>query len=275
MLTKLAAMVDKYINLIIPALEQGSIPMTEELLNEFLQFISLLFKNTQYDSGRCENDYRNKLIEYYNQRNFDGIIGLMYSFLQASYAIISLQNGLYVYQQEKYYLQCEMAHLLNEEKIHLWEQNHEYEEGERFQGKGVIYTAITGNYDPVDENMFVDDDFDYILFTDNPNLKSDIWKVIPVENEEELDRIRLARKIKIQGYKYLQDYDYSIWIDGNIRVKRDVNEYIRKYRGRLPILCFPHYINKCVYEEYASCKEFKKDNDETMMRQMEKYRLEG
>lgn len=38
--------------------------------------------------------------------------------------------------------------------------------------KIVIYTAFTGNYDNLKEPEYIDENCDYVCFTDNPNIKS-------------------------------------------------------------------------------------------------------
>ena len=50
--------------------------------------------------------------------------------------------------------------------------------------KIVVYTAITGSYDDIITPQVVENDFDYICFTDNPDLKSEFWDI---RYMEELD----------------------------------------------------------------------------------------
>ena len=83
------------------------------------------------------------------------------------------------------------------------------------------------------------------------------------------------RKIKILGYKLLSDYDYSVWVDGKIVIKNSITDYINQYGGSCPILCFNHYSNNCVYEEYELCGKMKKDSIDVMRKQIDRYRQEG
>lgn len=145
----------------------------------------------------------------------------------------------------------------------------------RFEGRGVIYSAITGNYDDVKEPEYISEDMDYILFTNNPNIKSEIWKIHFIDNPEELDNVRLARKIKIMGHEILKDYDYSIWIDGKLKIKGDLKKYVETNRGDNGILCFNHFFNNCIYEEWGACTRLNKDDPEIMQKQMERYKSEG
>ena len=144
-----------------------------------------------------------------------------------------------------------------------------------FEGKGVVYSAITGNYDVVKEPKYVNPNLDYILFTNNPDIKSDTWKGVQVSNEEQLDNVRLARKIKIMGHLYLSGYDYSIWVDGKLEITDDLEKYVLENRKTKPILCMNHYYNDCVYVEKEACCSLGKDDPIIMEKQILRYREEG
>lgn len=197
--------------------------------------------------------------------------------LVAKHMEILSKDGIEINQKifEKIYLQCRLAHLLNCEKVKKW---HEINVGEAkvpFNGRGVIYSAITGDYDQVKEPRYVNPQLDYILFTNNPKITSSVWQVRLVENPEQLDNVRLARRIKILGHEYLPEYDYSIWVDGKLEIDGNLREYVEEYRRKEPILCFTHYDNECVYQEKITCVALKKDDPEVMERQMQRYRDEG
>lgn len=144
-----------------------------------------------------------------------------------------------------------------------------------FQGKGVVYTVITGDYDVLREPEYVDDAFDYICFTNNRKLHSEVWDIRYLENPEELDDARLSRKPKILCHEFLPEYDYSVYVDGKLQIVGDLMEYIKKYSLGSPMLCFPHYVRRCAYEEAEACIEAGKDNYAIIRSQMNEYRQEG
>ena len=185
------------------------------------------------------------------------------------------QGKLNECEGKNFILQSRVAYLANCEKIRKWHERNGCSESVPFNGKGVIYSAIIGSYDKVKEPRYINPDFDYILFTDNPDIKSSVWQVRLVENKEGLDNVRLARKIKILGHEYLPEYDYSIWVDGKLEIVGDIREYIEQYRGMEPILCFNHYISECVCEELEICLSLKKDDPEIMKKQVARYLAEG
>lgn len=189
--------------------------------------------------------------------------------------IINDKNSIKELRNQSYGYQCRLAHLLNCDKVRKWHEINEVYVKVPFEGKGVIYTAITGNYDNVKEPKYINPAFDYILFTNNPEIKSDIWQVRLVDNDEQLDNVRLARRIKILGHEYLPEYDYSIWVDSKFEITDNLEEYILAYRRQEPILCFTHYVNDCVYKEKELCSLLKNDSSEIMEAQIERYRKEG
>jgi len=148
--------------------------------------------------------------------------------------------------------------------------------------KIVIYTAIFGHRDTLSEPEFIPKDCDFICFTDN-NFKSNIWKIIKV-SPPLADPVRSARKYKILGHKYLPDYKYSVWIDGNIVVRGDVNRLIKNYLTDCHLAVYNHACLKvggrnCVYQEAQTLIDLSKtckykDDPELIKKQMAKYRAE-
>ena len=154
----------------------------------------------------------------------------------------------------------------------------------------VVYTAIFGGYDFLYEPEIIPDNVDYICFTDNKDMKSDIWDVRYVLPLYE-DSTRNARKYKLLVHRYLEEYDISIWVDGNFLVRGDVNELIDKYLLDRNFACYDHKNcmldpRGCVYQEAEAILRFGeinmekspesgtlnyKDNPKLIQRQMERY----
>lgn len=87
----------------------------------------------------------------------------------------------------------------------------------------VIYTALTGNYDNVNEILYKEDGVDYLLFTNNRNLQSNTWQIVYIESD--LDNVLLSRAIKMLPHKYLgQKYDASIYIDANAVIYGELSQ---------------------------------------------------
>ena len=142
-------------------------------------------------------------------------------------------------------------------------------------GKGCIYTAVTGGYDNILSPQYINPNLDYICFTDNPDIQSDIWDIRLIDNSDNLDPIRLARKHKILCNEYLSNYDYSIWVDGKIMITGNLLNCIQLYSISSPMLCMPHYERNCAYDEAEACIDVSKGNPEEIKRQIDKYQSES
>lgn len=138
----------------------------------------------------------------------------------------------------------------------------------------VVYTAITGNYDRLKAPLFVDDNLHYICYTNNPSIKSKIWNVEFIKNDN-MDNVHLARYIKINPHLFFPEYEVSIWVDGKYQIKDDLREYILRYQKQSSILCFPHPEQSCVSDELAACILWKKGNKKNMIIQVADYFKKG
>lgn len=136
--------------------------------------------------------------------------------------------------------------------------------------KVIVYTAITGQYDNLKEPLYKDDKLTYVCFTNNHKLKSNFWNIEYI-CDTSLDDMQLAKKIKLQPFKFFKEYETSIWVDGKFEIKDDMKQYIEKYGKDKPILCFPHYSRNCIYDEAMACLYLNKVKKEQIIKQISNY----
>jgi hypothetical protein len=137
--------------------------------------------------------------------------------------------------------------------------------------KKVVYTAITGNYDELITPEYINIDWDYICFTDNPKLNSEFWQIRRMDESKSLDPVKKARKYKIQPHQYLPEYQISLWIDGNYKIVGNINDYIKRYSTKNSMMCLTHPHRNCLYQEAKAVIELKKDTEKTVSIQTNKY----
>lgn len=141
----------------------------------------------------------------------------------------------------------------------------------------VIYTCITGNYEKIMDPIYVQPDFDYICFTDNPNQISKVWKFREIPEElQKYSKVKQQRLIKICPHKYLSEYDESLWIDGSIDILSDMNKFINTYCNIKDKCVYirRHPTRKCIYSEASICIAMKKDTSININPQIKKYKDE-
>ena len=145
------------------------------------------------------------------------------------------------------------------------------------KNKKVVYTCISGKYDTLMDPIYVNNDFDYICYTDQP-FNSNIWEIRPIPEElNYLSQVKKQRYIKVNAHKFLSDYELSVWVDASIVIRGDLNEYIEKNIHKEDGVMFvgQHPQRNCIYEEAKACISLKKDTSENINKQMERYRKEG
>ena len=136
--------------------------------------------------------------------------------------------------------------------------------------KSVIYTAIFGGYDKLIDPVVHSGEIDYVCFTNNTDVASDIWQIQVVDPPLLKDMIRSARLHKICPHRFLGQYEYSLYIDGNMRLNR-VPDIAAMLNGKMMAL-ERHRKRKCLYVEAEICKKRKLDNDRTIDLQTHTYK---
>ena len=137
----------------------------------------------------------------------------------------------------------------------------------------VIYTAIFGGKDKLHRPLVLPSNCDFVVFDDASSVSSDP------------DPVRAAKMYKILPHRFFPQYEYSVWIDGNIFVRGDVNELIEQYLHDTNIALFSHANNvmdPCdsvyVEGEYLIMRAEKgksKDDPGLIRTQMQNYKKEG
>ena len=90
--------------------------------------------------------------------------------------------------------------------------------GLEFLMRRVVYTCLFGHSELFNDFEYERDGIDFICFTDDPELRSDFWK-IELLPRKALDPARAAKKIKSLPHIYLAQYDHSLYIDNTVRLK--------------------------------------------------------
>ena len=123
--------------------------------------------------------------------------------------------------------------------------------------KKVIYTSIVGSCDNLQQPNAIRDDYDYICFTQDKsksNKRNGVWqfRYIPFVSD---DSRKLSRYPKLLPHKVLPDYDYSLWIDGNVTINDEkLYEVVDKKIGEDVIYSgVNHWGRDCAYEEAVGC----------------------
>ena len=99
--------------------------------------------------------------------------------------------------------------------------------------KIAIYSCNFGNYrneiiNSIDD-METNKNIDYYFFTDNKEIKSDIWNIIIVPLQEELEFIdanrHTAKYVKFIVPEILKQYEKIIWVDSKVIAGKIISDF--------------------------------------------------
>lgn len=154
-----------------------------------------------------------------------------------------------------------------------------YKKVDSKKNKIVIYTCITGNYDRIYDPLLIEDNIEYVLFTNNRNIKSNIWKIVMISDEISKrcmnNNMLINRYIKMHPHLLFNDYDYSIYIDGNIQIISTISDFVSCINKNSGIAIHRHCAFDCIYLEQKNCLAEKKGNKKNLKKQIKMYKSKG
>ncbi|MDO5132524.1 MAG: DUF616 domain-containing protein [Eubacteriales bacterium] len=140
--------------------------------------------------------------------------------------------------------------------------------------KIAVYTVIFGNYDSLHEPECCPDNCDFYLISDRilPP-EGSVWKplVLPAEVQERISGMNAKMKnrfLKLLPHLLFPEYNWSVYLDGNIQLVTDPTEYIH----RMPVYgvsLHRHFSRDCVYEESKTILNLKKASETEMAEVLE------
>ena len=140
--------------------------------------------------------------------------------------------------------------------------------------KFVVYTVLTGDKEnlrnPFPENF---KNYERVCFTDNPNIKSKDWDVVLIDNYY-LGSERESRRVKLRPHEFLENFDYSLYIDNTVSLKIDPLEILHKY-ATSSFVCFSHPFRDCIYEEGEEVIAVGYDDEIRVREQLDFYQSQG
>lgn len=137
--------------------------------------------------------------------------------------------------------------------------------------KIAVYTSIFGKYDLLREPVVKPNNVDYFIVTDQQVSKDSLWKaidsrdVIPKNITSPIERNRYA---KMLPHRIFKDYEYSIYVDGNVFITSDLSILIKSLDS-FPIAMHRYKNRDCVYEEIEACISKGKDRKDRLIRHKE------
>jgi len=139
--------------------------------------------------------------------------------------------------------------------------------------KYIVYTAIFGDYDFLREPRVPSTNVRFLCFTDNPNTRCKAWEIVHIEPTG--DSNRKNRDLKLNPHLYLPPHEYSLYVDGNVRIVGCLDGFFDKYASRTEFAAPRHFARNCIYDEAEACIRSGKGDASKIRNLMAAYRQEG
>ena len=134
----------------------------------------------------------------------------------------------------------------------------------------TVLTSITGGKDRIIDKQ--EGNAEFVAYLDHACM-SDTWRTLPCPNAF-TDPRRNSRIPKILASKFVSS-EYSLWIDGNIRILKDPEALAQKYLKDHDIAVYKHPQRDCIYDEAKVCAMRMLDDPELIIAQAKAYEDSG
>ncbi|MDE1996163.1 MAG: FkbM family methyltransferase [Rhizobiaceae bacterium] len=137
----------------------------------------------------------------------------------------------------------------------------------------VVYTCLFGYSEAFADIAYRDRNVDYVCFTDDPELKSETWKIKYIPKTT-VDSHRISKRIKALPSVFLSEYKKSLYIDNTVVLKTDASNIFQRFAHDRWVM-LRHPWRDCAYDEAKAVIELGYDDPNVIKAQMEAYRLAG
>lgn len=139
----------------------------------------------------------------------------------------------------------------------------------------VVYTAVAGAYDDVRTPEVLPQGWRLVCFRDVPTAAQGAWENV-VFDYFHSHPARRARYVKLHPHVYFPDAEWSVWVDANLLVKRDVTplvEMVSALDDKIAMIRHPH--RRDVYQEGREVLSRGLAEREVVETQLARYRDSG
>ncbi|MDC1470200.1 hypothetical protein N8474_00130 [Gammaproteobacteria bacterium] len=153
----------------------------------------------------------------------------------------------------------------------------------------VVYTALIGKGDSIPKiNFNINNDIEYVCFTDNPDLVPQGWLIEIIDDSFKKNNLEtflnnltikecdqptmINRIIKMHPHIFLKNYKKSMYIDAHIRIKKCMSKFIDDSLVEYDWLSPPHRWGGDTLIECHRCYENNKINKNEFSSFLEKVK---
>lgn len=141
--------------------------------------------------------------------------------------------------------------------------------------KIAVYTCITNNYDVLPNCAVLSELVDFICLTDSDVVDVNSgWKYKNISYLQLRGKL-LNRYAKFFPHKIFNDYEYSVYIDGNVTILHDITSLVFELLENHSLALYSHPFRSTIYDEAIECAWRGFANYWSIINQVKKYKSEG
>ena len=123
-----------------------------------------------------------------------------------------------------------------------------------------VYSVITGNYENLGSYPRFSLDLNYIVFTDNSELRSDKFDIRYIPELSDYSKIVASRLPKILPHLFLPEYSESLYLDNSVSLSKNPRNLLDQLLAEKNIGLLNHSFNQTIFDEFISIAENQKAN---------------
>jgi quercetin dioxygenase-like cupin family protein len=138
-----------------------------------------------------------------------------------------------------------------------------------------VYTMLIGGYEELNEQpVAASSSIPFICLTDDRDLCSETWEIRCVEPLFAMDYVRSQRAIKLLPFKFLPEFDRSLYIDNTVVLKTEPERLIGQYLGASGFSLLEHSFRSTVLDEFREVENQGLDDPGRISEQLNHYTME-
>lgn len=120
----------------------------------------------------------------------------------------------------------------------------------------AVYSVLFGDYDFLREPVFIPDNCDFYIITDQEVPDKSTWKKVDISEYDSLisDLTNKEKNLYFRSHPHLlfKNYEYSVYMDTNVMPITDLTELVNEI-GNCGMGFFRHPERDCIYDECSAC----------------------
>lgn len=126
----------------------------------------------------------------------------------------------------------------------------------------TVMTYLFGGYENLKEIDKKDEDADYVCITDNPELTSETWRIVPVVNDGEMGGFEKTLYVRYHPFLFC-DTDIVITVDASVKIFDSLKPMVDDFEnGKYDYAVMPHSVRSNLLDEYNAWIQMRQYNIE-------------